>query len=64
MSDSERRAKRRQQQAIEIEANQTKLRASIAESKRLVDEADDMLRRHRKEREDDDAESAKGENSN
>ena len=31
------------------------MRASIAETERLVDESDKMLRRHRKECEDDDA---------
>lgn len=55
MTDSKTRAERRERQAIEIEANQAKLRASIAESHRLVGVADDMLRRHRKECEDDDA---------
>ena len=55
MTDSKKRAARREQQAAEIEANQADLRSSIAESVRLASEADDMLRRHRKECADDDA---------
>lgn len=64
MTDSKKRADRREQQAIEIEASQADLRASIAESDRLVGEADKMLRRHRKECEDDDAASDQRPNSN
>jgi len=55
MTDAKKRAQRREQQSAEIEANQETLRSSIAESERLVGEADEILRRHRKEREDDDA---------
>ena len=55
MPDKARRAQRRVQQALEIEASQEALRASIAETERLVEESDLMLKRHRKEREDDDA---------
>ena len=55
MPDKARRAQRRVQQALEIEASQEALRASIAETERLVEESDTMLKRHRKEREDDDA---------
>jgi hypothetical protein len=40
---------RRERQAQEMEANQSELRTSIATSKRLVDEADAMIRRHRDE---------------
>ena len=40
---------------MEIEASQEALRASIAETERLVEESDEMLKRHRQEREDDDA---------
>jgi hypothetical protein len=43
------RAERRNRQAAEIEESQTKLRASIAETERLVGESENMLRRHRKE---------------
>lgn len=45
----EERAARRQRQAQEFEANQRELRDSIAESERLVGEADKMIRRHRDE---------------
>lgn len=48
------RTERRNRQASEAEANQVKLRASIAESQRLVREADDIVRRHRKEWDDED----------
>ena len=47
--DKDSRAARRDRQSRELEKNQTDLRASIAESKRLVDEADAMIRRHRDE---------------
>ena len=50
------RAKRREQQAREIEASQVELRKSIAETDRLVGESDRMLKRHRDECEADDAE--------
>lgn len=43
------RAALRQRQTEEFEANQQDLRDSIAESERLVGEADSMIRRHRKE---------------
>jgi hypothetical protein len=43
------RMARRERQAQEMEANQSELRTSIAASKRLVDEADAMIRRHREE---------------
>lgn len=43
------RAERRQRQARELEANQQELRDSIAESERLVGEAEVMINRHRKE---------------
>lgn len=55
MPDKARRAQRRVQQTLEIEASQAAMRASIAETERLVEESDLMLKRHRKEREDDDA---------
>ena len=38
MSDKQKRAERRKQQAQEIEESQRKLRESIAETDRLVDE--------------------------
>ena len=45
----EERAALRRRQTEEFEANQQDLRASIAESERLVGQADSMIRRHRKE---------------
>ena len=47
---------RAEQQAREIEKNQHDLRKSIEETQRLVDESETMLRRHRREREEDDRE--------
>lgn len=49
------RAERRAQQAREVEESQAKLRASITETERLMDASDKMLRRHRRELDDDDA---------
>ena len=51
----DRRASRAVQQSREIEENQEALRRSIAETERLVSQSEDMLRRHRREREDDDS---------
>ncbi len=48
----EKHRQRRERQSRELEQNQSELRTSIAESKRLVDEADEMIQRHRKECED------------
>ncbi len=45
---------RRTQQVREVEESQTRMRKSIAETERLVGESEEMLRRHRQEREDDD----------
>jgi len=56
MSDKKKRAERREQQSAEVEANQQALRRSIAETDRLVGESEQMLRRHRLEREKDDDE--------
>ena len=55
MADAKKRAERREQQALEVEESQAKLRANIAEAQRLMDESDAMLKRHRKELEDDDS---------
>ena len=55
VSDPKKRAERRKQHTAEIEASQDSLRKSIAETERLVGESDEMLRRHRKECEEDDA---------
>jgi hypothetical protein len=49
MTDKTQRDSRRTQQAMEIEANQAALRASIAESQRLIDEASQITRRHKRE---------------
>lgn len=38
--------------ALEIEAGQKALRQSIAETERLVGKSEEILRRHRRERED------------
>jgi hypothetical protein len=54
MSDPRKRAERRAQQAQEVEESQAKLRASIAETERLMDASDEMLRRHRRELDADD----------
>jgi hypothetical protein len=54
MPDIKKRAERRKQQAAEVEASQVSLRQSIAETERLVSESDKMLRRHRRECEEDD----------
>jgi hypothetical protein len=47
--NKENRQARRERQARELERNQQALRDSIAESKRLADEADAMINRHRHE---------------
>ena len=57
MSDKQKRAERREQHSREVEASQEALRESIAETERLVGESEKMLRRHRKECDDDDRKS-------
>lgn len=53
MRDSKKeRAAQGERHALEIEATQKALRESIAETARLVDESDKILRRQRRERED------------
>jgi hypothetical protein len=49
------KADRRKQQDKEVEASQTAMRASIAEMGRLVDESEQMIKRHRDERDADEA---------
>jgi hypothetical protein len=49
------RAEQRERQAAEVEAGQAALRKSIKETERLVEESDEMLRRHRNEQEAGDA---------
>ena len=51
MATSESRAARRDRHSAEVEASQAELRKSISETERLVDESDEMLRRHRNESE-------------
>jgi hypothetical protein len=55
MTTKQKREARREQQAKEVEASQKMLRESIAQTDRLVNDADQMLKRHGKEREEDDA---------
>ena len=57
MSYKKQRAERREQHSREVEASQKALRESIAETERLMGESEEMLRRHRKDRDDDDRES-------
>ena len=52
----DRRSSRRAQHSLEIEENQEALRRSIAETERLVTESENMLRRHRRERDEDEGE--------
>ncbi len=52
---TDRRVGRAAQQSREIEENQEALRRSIAETERLVSESENMLRRHRREREEDES---------
>ena len=56
MPDKKTRATRRAEHTREVEESQLALRVSIAETERLVTESDKMLRRHRRELDDDDAE--------
>jgi hypothetical protein len=45
------RAERRERHSHEVEASQAALRSSIKDTERLVDQSDEMLRRHRDEHE-------------
>ena len=54
MPDKEKRRQRREQHTREVEASQDALRKSIAETERLVDQSDAMLKRHRRECQEDD----------
>jgi hypothetical protein len=60
MPDRTGRAQRRDQQAREVEQSQEDLRRSIEETRRLVDESDAMLKRHRRECEEDEENDAAG----
>lgn len=50
----ETKKERAERQAREVEAGQKGLRASIAETERLVGQSEELLRRHRREREEHD----------
>jgi len=50
MPKTESRATRDKRQTDEVEVNQARLRTSIAETGRLVEETDNILRWHREER--------------
>lgn len=53
MRDKVQREKLDRRQAHEIEENQAALRRSIEEAQRLLNDSEQMLRRHRTEREED-----------
>lgn len=53
--DPESREERRERQASEVEQSQRDLRASIDKTQQLLDQSEEMLKRHRDE--DDEAES-------
>lgn len=55
MPDKRSTSRRREQQAREIEKSQAALRKSILETQRLMDRSDEMLERHRRERETDES---------
>ncbi len=50
MPKSENKASRESRQTVEVETNQAQLLESIAETERLVEETDTILRRHWQER--------------
>ena len=52
------RAERRERHAADVEASQDALRKSIDETGRLVEQSEQMLRRHRNEHEEGDAAAA------
>lgn len=56
MSEAKDRAERSARQSAEIEASQRDLRKSIAETERLVGDAEEMLKRRHVERGDADSE--------
>ena len=55
VEDRRKRAERRDQRNREVEDSQKAMRASIAATQRLMDESDEMIQRHRREIEQDDA---------
>ena len=52
MPDRQRRKDLRDRQASEVEESQRKLRESIMKTQELLDASDEMLKRHRQERND------------
>ena len=54
MVDKESRDEMRARQAREVEQSQRELRDSIEKTQKLLDQSEDMLNRHRREREADD----------
>ena len=59
MPTARHRKERRDRQASEVEQSQAALRKSIDETERLVEESDEMLRRHRREQQDGDESRAR-----
>jgi hypothetical protein len=53
MADNESRKQRGERHEAEIEESQRALRDSISRTERLLNESDEMLKRHRREREED-----------
>lgn len=51
MTDPETKEQRRKRQGREVEESQQALRDSIAKTQTLLDQSDEMLRRHRQESE-------------
>ncbi|HEV2122025.1 MAG TPA: hypothetical protein VGW38_04515 [Chloroflexota bacterium] len=60
MSDPDSRKQRRERQAAEVEESQRGLRDSIAQTNKLLDASDEMLKRHRRECEEADRTSRRG----
>ena len=52
MAERENKEQRRQRQSREVEESQKALRDSIAHTQELLDQSDEMLKRHRRESED------------
>jgi hypothetical protein len=52
MPDPASRKARRDRQSVEVEESQQKLRDNIEQAKQLLDDSEQMLKRHRKECED------------
>lgn len=53
MTERESREQRRARQSREVEDSQKALRDSIANTQTLLDQSDEMIKRHRRESEDD-----------